>query len=155
MSTAAHLTVAPGGSGTATHRCDFCNADTPRWSYPAPDLYLLAVEDGSVADAVDSCGGWSACDRCLTLIQRGDLAGLVQRVARESAGEFRAAGLGRKGARRYLRDLYGQLLPKLGAPMPITADHLTAWQAAMQHYREDDEASSQRVAAAMVWGRAS
>ena len=60
-----HLTIAPGGSGTATRPgCDFCAAAPGRWIHDANDVDFIAtgpqVPRGSPASA-PGCPATIAC----------------------------------------------------------------------------------------------
>ncbi|MFI6205929.1 hypothetical protein ACIBAI_05945 [Streptomyces sp. NPDC051041] len=71
--------------------CDFCNlAGTARWQYVLPEerpVVGLANEDGHVI-VLDDDGLWNACIGCSLIVDRGDVAGLIQRVERHLAPAF-------------------------------------------------------------------
>ena len=79
-----HLTIAPGGSGTATRPgCDFCAAAPGRWIHDANDVDFITTGPAGAA-GFTSVGAWMSCDNCLLLIQRGDADGFAERVARSN-----------------------------------------------------------------------
>lgn len=49
-------------------RCDFCDADHPRWVLPVADF---VVANDLIPDTTQtSDGGWAACDACKILLDR-------------------------------------------------------------------------------------
>ncbi|SNS50088.1 hypothetical protein [Actinacidiphila glaucinigra] len=65
--------------------CDFCNLPgVARWKYVlSPDRPVVGLTNGA-GDAVlfDDDGIWHACIACAALVDREDMAGLIERVCR-------------------------------------------------------------------------
>jgi hypothetical protein len=77
-------------------KCDFCGA-SPNWAYPADD-YEIVVQ--GIATGHASRSAWAACDRCHTLIESGNRAGLAKR-----AGDWlEAQGDAPPGAIKWMRE---------------------------------------------------
>lgn len=90
--------------------CDFCDSHHPVWKFGADDGIVvtvpLAVDSATgVARPEDhvSEGGWLACERCKTFIDRGDAEGLATDCAdgfcRDHPSE--TAGIPRSSIRRH------------------------------------------------------
>lgn len=54
-----------------TAKCDFCSSLEPAWVYPAGNFDVAELQWGS-------SGGWTACEACAALIEKGDHDRLVR-----------------------------------------------------------------------------
>lgn len=144
------LTVPPGSAGRPNRPgCDFCANPSGRWILDARDIDFVATGPFGTA-GYESIGSWVACDGCLPFIQRGDVDGLANRVARTKhcpAGLARMTTLAFR--RRHFQAFYLGLLRRLGPARPLTLEMAERWQDAMASYRPEDEASARAVAATL------
>lgn len=65
LSPKVHTLKAPVGQEV----CDFCNGDSPAWSYPCADFKRTVLGDDR--KVIDFTGCWWACQRCHSLIETG------------------------------------------------------------------------------------
>lgn len=61
-------------------RCDFCNADFPKWGIPAREFEMPGLP-GHFSD-----GDWAACDTCRILIEKNRWDTLARRAVENHQG---------------------------------------------------------------------
>lgn len=79
--------------------CDFCLARNPRWSYDPVDITVGAEvvpapagsPPGTTAYHLPSADAWACCNRCSTIIERGDVKALARACAETAARRLHEA----------------------------------------------------------------